>query len=143
MRRYFITFQRMQFKRGQDPKQAIGIGIYGMHTFKDDFEACDFIMPILPDILGIKDLLDLPDHCVYPGTPTWDKLSRYTVDCIRVTEGYYRDPTYEVPDGSLMGLLRNRMEDSIILKKIIKESEKKGYAVIQEKRKSEKFNGSR
>ncbi len=117
----------MNFERGQDPKASMGIGIYGMHRFKDDFEACDFIVPILPTILGIKDFLELDDNCLYSGTSVWGKLAKYTVDCILVEDGNFRKHTYEIPDGSLMGLLIQKIEDRLILAKLFEMAKQKGY----------------
>lgn len=119
----------MNFERGQDPKEAIGIGVYGMHKFKDDYEAADFIMTVLPTVLEVEDIKDLSYNSLYPGTKTWDKLANYTVDCIRVESGNFREPTYGHPDGSLMGILRMRIEDKLILNKLFLEAEAKGYAI--------------
>jgi hypothetical protein len=117
----------MNFERGQDPKEAMGLGIYGMHKFKDDYDACDFIMSIFPAIMEVDEISDLPENCLYSGTPQWDKLSKYTVNCIRV-DGIY-EPTYNNPDGSLLGLIRMRLEDQMIVHKLIELGDKKGYEV--------------
>lgn len=120
----------MRFERGQDAKKAVGVGLYGMHKFDTDEEAADFIISIIPTILDIHSIHDLPDSgFIYKGTPGYEKMVKYTVDCIRVKEGAFRVPTYIAPDESLLWMISQKIDDRKILRKLLKMAEEKGYEI--------------
>ena len=126
----------MQFKRGQAAKKAVGIGIFGRHEFETDSEAADFIVPLLPQILGVDSVDDLPDDVLsFRGVDNvhYKRLVEYTVDCIHIKEGAFRTFGYDQPDGSLLFEIAQRFNDGKILRKIIKAAEEKGYHVIRKR----------
>lgn len=120
----------MNFERGKNINEAIGIGVFGRRTFEDDFEATEFIIEHLNEILDIKDLDELPDH-ILKGSHYYEKMVKYTVDCIDVKLGNFRSYTYSFPDESLVSLVFSRVNSKKILERTLKMAEEKGYHVIR------------
>ena len=85
----------MKFERGQDPKSAIGIGIFSPKSFNDHDEARIWVMRNHTAILGI-------DHLCFPH-PTPEQfaeileyVNKYIVDPLPASDQYGWDTQYIV-----------------------------------------------
>jgi len=92
----------MYFERYKDPKESLELGVFRVHHFENDFQAKDFIMSVLPTILGQNSDLSLGE-----------KLEEYVMKYIRVNNGSNFPINQHVADPSLMCLLRMTIDKRI------------------------------
>ena len=51
-----IVRENINFERGIDPKEMLGVGIYTVHEFHSAVEATDYMIKILPILLHQKEI---------------------------------------------------------------------------------------
>ncbi len=76
----------MDFERNQNPKAAIGIGLFSKRDFENLKDAKTWLMQNHVSILGLDGLCQ-----PYPTSEQFDELRKYTAKYITVSEEIFHD----------------------------------------------------
>jgi hypothetical protein len=82
----------MNFERGQDPKETLGIGLYTYREFPNDLSAALFVINHLPAILGTegipKDIIKAPKGPNDFNTAYDKTIAEYLKKYVKSLEGF-------------------------------------------------------